>query len=350
VNQIFLEKVQADMKRRSFIKTSVAALTGTPFITRHAAGNPSGGSIMTVNGPIDPKDAGIFLPHEHIMSTFGGEITDDPHYDAIAFNSIVRPYLEYLRGIGVGTVADCTTRYFGRDVRVLREMSEKSGINLIANTGYYGAAGDRYIPEHAYAESPGQLAERWIKEFHAGIKGSGIRPGFIKIGVDPGPLSDIDAKLVRAAAMTHVETGLVMAIHTGDSIESVKQQLEIAREEGAHPESWIWVHAQNVKNRDDLVYAAEKGAWLEFDGVSEKNAESHLALVKVMKLRGLLNRVLLSHDGNLYNPAGGPPKGFDGLSTVFIPLLERSGFTPDEVETLVKSNPQEAFTIKVRRV
>jgi phosphotriesterase-related protein len=284
------------------------------------------------------------------MSTFGGEITDDPRYDPVVLDSVVRPYLEYMKGIGVGTVADCTTRYFGRDVNVLRDMSEKSGINLIANTGYYGAAEDRYIPEHAYAESPGKLAERWIKEFQVGIKGTGIKPGFIKIGVDPGPLSPIDAKLVRAAAMTHIESGLVMAIHTGDSIESVKRQLEIAREEGAHPESWIWVHAQNVKNPDDLVFAAEQGAWIEFDGISDKNAESHLALVKVMKSRGLLNRVLLSHDGNLSNPVGGPPKGFDALATIFIPLLERNEFAPEEVEMLVKTNPREAFTIKVRRV
>ncbi len=347
---IEVREEQDKMQRRAFIKTTTAALAGTAFFAGPASGKPASGSIMTVNGPIDPKDAGIFLPHEHIMSTFGGEITDDPQYDPIALEGVVRPYLQYLKGIGVGTVADCTTRYFGRDVMVLREMSEKSGINLIANTGYYGAAGDRYIPEHAYAESPGQLAERWIKEFQGGIRGTGIRPGFIKIGVDPGPLFAIDAKLVRAAAITHVETGLVMAIHTGDSIESVKQQLEIAREEGAHPESWIWVHAQNVKNNDELVYAAEKGAWLEFDGVSEKNAESHLALVKAMKSRGLLNRVLLSHDGNLYNPVGGPPKGFDALSTVFIPLLERNEFTAEEVETLVKRNPQKAFTVKVRRI
>ena len=341
------------MKRRTFIKTSVtsvAALAGRSVSADPARGFSAEGGIITVQGTIDPKDAGIFLPHEHIMSTFGGEITDDPQYDSIVLDSIVRPYLEYLRGIGVRTVADCTTRYFGRDVKVLRDMSEKSGINLIANTGYYGAAGDRYIPEHAYAESSEQLAERWIQEFKGGIKGTGIKPGFIKIGVDSGSLSPIDAKLVRAAAITHIETGLVMAIHTGDSIESVKRQLEIAREEGAHPESWIWVHAQSVKNHDDLLFAAEQGAWLEFDGVSEKNADHHLQLVNGMKSRGLLNHVLLSHDGNLYNPVGGTTKGFDALSTVFIPLLERNGFTPEEVGMLVEKNPQEAFTIKVRRI
>ena len=34
-----------------------------------------------------------------------------------------------------------------------------------------------------------------------------IKPAFMKIGVDEAPLSDIDAKLVRAAAITHRATG-----------------------------------------------------------------------------------------------------------------------------------------------
>ena len=338
------------MRRRTFLKTTAATVMGASFITQPAAGNSSDDRILTVNGAIDPKDAGIILPHEHVMSVFGAEISDEPEYDSAILNNRVRPYLEYIKGLGCGTVAECTTRYFGRDVKILKEMSDKSGLNIIANTGYYGAANDRYIPKHAYTESAAQLADRWIGEYENGIKGSGIKPGFIKIGVDQGPLSEIDARLVRAAAMTHFETGLVMAIHTGDSIECVKQQLEILGEEGVHPGAWIWVHAQSVKNIDELVYAGEKGAWLEFDGVSESNAESHLKLVNEMKSRGLLNRVLLSHDGNSYNAVGkGLPKGYDSLFTVFIPLLEKSGYSPEEVETLVKTNPQTAFTVKIRR-
>lgn len=337
------------MKRRTFLKTTAAAVAGSSLVRGSAATGNSNNMIMTVKGAIDPKDAGIILPHEHIMSKFGDEITDEPEYDSAVMNNRVRPYLEYIKGLGGGTVADCTTRYFGRDVKILKEMSEKSGLHIIANTGYYGAANDRYVPEHAYTESAAQLAERWIGEFKNGIKGTGIKPGFIKIGVDQGPLSEIDARLVRAAAMTHLETGLVMAIHTGNSIGCVKQQFEILGEEGVFPGAWIWVHSQSVQKIDELVYVAEKGAWLEFDGVSEINAESHLKLVNEMKSRGLLNRVLLSHDGDLYYAGNRPPKGFDSLFTVFIPLLEKSGFTPDEIDTLVKKNPQTAFTVKIRR-
>ncbi len=77
-------------------------------------------------------------------------------------------------------------------------------MNIITNTGYYGAAGDKYIPKHAYSESAEELASRWINEWKNGIGSTGIKPGFIKIGVDDGPLSDIDKKLVEAAALTHL--------------------------------------------------------------------------------------------------------------------------------------------------
>ena len=43
-----------------------------------------------------------------------------------------------------------------------------------------------------------------------------MRPGFIKTGVDPGPLSPIDRKLIEAAVICHGQTGLRIHCHTGD--------------------------------------------------------------------------------------------------------------------------------------
>ena len=165
-------------------------------------------------------------------------------------------------------------------------------------------------------------------------------------------MSEIDARLVRAAALTHLETGLVMAIHTGDKLEAVKRQREILREEGVHPGAWIWVHAQNVKKIDELFWAADRGAWIEFDGISEKNAPGHLDLVNQMKEKGFLGQVLLSHDGNSYNAVGehSVPKSYDFLFNIFIPLLRESGYSPEEIRALVSGNPRKAFTVNIRRI
>ena len=36
--------------------------------------------------------------------------------------------------------------YLGRDVQVLKRLSEASGIRILSNTGYYGAAKDKHVP------------------------------------------------------------------------------------------------------------------------------------------------------------------------------------------------------------
>ena len=64
-------------------------------------------------------------------------------------------------------------------------------------------------------------------------------PGFMKIGVDSGPLSEIDKKLVRAAARSHLETGSSLAVHTGPGIPAL-EELTLLAEEGVHGGTWIW--------------------------------------------------------------------------------------------------------------
>jgi len=129
---------------------------------------------------------------------------------------IVLPHLKSARALGGRTLVECTPAYMGRDPGLLAQLSQASGLQIITNVGFYGAAGGKYVPRFAYSETAKEIAARWIGEFRNGIPPTGIRPGFIKIGVDAGPLSEINAKLVSAAAITHLQTGLVIASHTGD--------------------------------------------------------------------------------------------------------------------------------------
>ena len=157
-------------------------------------------------------------------------------------------------------------------------------------------------------ESVEQLAQRWISESRNGIGNSGIRPGFIKIGVDDGKLSEIDAKIVRAAAVPHKETGLVIAAHTGNNIEAVETQIKILQQEKVDPSAWIWVHANKVERNDDLLRVADTGAWIELDGISETTIDHNYSIIEEFRKRGLENRLLLSHDENLFDMAIGHRK------------------------------------------
>ncbi len=314
------------------------------------AGDPLG-QIMTVGGPVSPDALGFTLPHEHVLVDFIGADKASPgRYDAEDAIRVVLPYLKQVRDLGCRTMFECTPAYLGRDVKLLRRLSSLSGLTLVTNTGYYAAAKDVGIPKHAFEESADQLADRWTQEWVAGIDGTAIRPGFIKTGVDGAPLSPLDAKLVRAAARTHLRTGLTIASHTSVG-KAALEQLEILKEEGVAGAAWIWVHAQTEKDTKIHAQAAARGAWLEFDGVGPGAIDLHVRFVLDMKRRGLLDRTMVSQDAGWYRvgePGGGKFRAYDTLFTKFLPALRQAGLTEEDIRKLTVSNPAKAFAVGVK--
>jgi len=307
--------------------------------------------IMTVKGPIIPEQMGSTLIHEHLLVDFiGAEQYDTSSWHKGEVAEVVLPFLEQVKGLGTQTLIECTPAYLGRDVFLLVALSQESGLNLITNTGYYGAVDNKFLPAHAFTESAEELALRWASEWEKGIEGSGVKPGFIKIGVNSGNLSPIHQKLVKAAAITHRKTGLTIASHTGPSLAAF-EQLELLELEGVAPDAFIWVHAQAEKDKKHHIAAAQKGAWVSLDGIDEQNLDEYLEFLLHLKSHKLLHRVLISHDAGWYSPRedkGGDFRPFTTIGEKFIPLLLSNGFTQDECLLLLVQNPAKAFTVAKR--
>jgi phosphotriesterase-related protein len=330
------------LNRREFLTMTSGALlaAGLPA-------NANGVAVATVEGQVSAGDLGITLMHEHVLVDFIGadEVSRD-RYDADDVFRVALPHLKQVRELGCRTLVECTPAYLGRDPALLRRLAKESRLRIITNTGYYGAADDKFVPPHAYEESAEQLADRWTKEWRDGIEGTGIRPGFMKIGVDAGELSEIDAKLVRAAAITHRRTGLTIAAHTGNG-EAALAELELLKREGVQGSALIWVHAQIESDPEVHARAARQGAWVEFDGVSDGSLSAHVRHVVEMKKRGLLDQVLVSHDAGWYNVGeenGGNYRPYDTLFTKFVPALKKAGVTEAEVKKLLTENPRRALS------
>ena len=303
--------------------------------------------VHTVTGPVSPSLLGVTLMHEHVLVDFvGAAKVDRSRYDQAAVFRAVLPQLQRARELGCETLVECTPAYLGRDAALLKRLSEASGLRIVTNTGFYGAANDKHVPLFAFDETAEQLAARWIGEATAGIEGTGIRPGFMKIGVDGVPLSDIDAKLVRAAGLTSRRTGLPIASHTGSGAAAMAE-LDLLESLGVAPASFIWVHAQSERDESHHVRAARRGAWVEFDGISPSSLARHVDLVRHMKNAGRLDRVLVSHDAGWYHvgePDGGQFRPFDTLFSEFVPALRKAGFPESDVRRLVVDNPARAIT------
>lgn len=337
------------MNRRDFLRAAPAlALASSPRPS--LADEP--GEIMTVTGPIPADHLGPTLPHEHVMVDFiGADRVDPGRYNADEVAAVALPHLRQLRDAGCAALFECTPAYLGRDPRLLKRLAEASGLKIATNTGYYGASQGKFLPAHAHVETADQFAERWLAEWRDGIDGTGIRPGFIKIGMDSGPPIGVNAKLVRAAARTHLHSGLTIAVHTGDGASALGQ-LEILREEGVDPSAWVWVHAQNEQDPAIHLRAAEQGGWIEFDGVGPKTLDRHVELIRNLKARGLIHRALISQDAGWYNvgtPGGGDFRPYDFLFAEFLPALKDAGLNPEEIRLLTIVNPARAFAIRIRQ-
>ena len=336
------------MTRRMFGYLVAACGTGTLF-ARCGSSDAIQDVIMTVRGPISAENLGTVLSHEHILVDFAGAdvaILPDRYNPVEVFNTVL-PYLREIRQAGCDAFFDFTPDYLGREPRLLKRFSDATGLHIITNTGYYAARGGVHLPRHAREETADKLAARWITEYEEGIGDTGIRPGFIKIGVEAGSLSEIDARLVRAAALTHRATGLTIAVHTGPA-EGAFEQLAILNEEGVDPSAWIWVHAQAERDRGLHVEAAKQGAWVAFDGIQERHLERDIALLKNMQDNELLDQVLLSQDAGWYSVGeekGGGFRGYSYLLDTFLPHLKEEGFTDEEIKLLTITNPAEAFSI-----
>ena len=285
--------------------------------------------------------------HEHVLVDFiGADRISPARYDANDAFASVLPHLQQVRALGCSTLVECTPAFLGRDPRLLQRLSEASGIQIVSNTGYYGAAKDKHLPPHAFTETDEQLAARWIREHERGIDDTSIRPAFMKIGVDEAPLSEVDRKLVRAAALAHRGTGLPIAAHTGSGTAAL-EELDLLEAAGVPLGAFIWVHAQSERDGTFHTRAAKRGAWVEFDGISPASVARHVELVANMKAQGLLDHVLVSHDAGWYRvgePGGGQFRPYDTLFTAFVPALKAAGFVEGQVRQLLVVNPRAALT------
>jgi phosphotriesterase-related protein len=335
------------MNRRDFIKTAAIAGLARPVgILASPVEEEAARQINTVLGPIPAASLGQTLMHEHILTDFiGADRLGPGRYDAQDVIRIALPHLQQAKSLGCETLVECTPAYMGRAPALMAALAKASGLHIVTNTGFYGAAGDRYVPRFAHTQTAEALATLWIREYENGIPPTGIRPGFIKIGTDAGALSDIDAKLVSAAAITHRRTGLAIVSHSGNGVAAMAQ-LALLKKYGVQPPAFIWAHAQDEKDTTYHRRASDLGAWVEFDGIAPESAALHIDLILGLKKAGHLERTLISEDNGSYHvgePGGGGFGSYGFLFTGFLPEALKAGLSQDDVNTLMLRNPQRAL-------
>jgi len=338
----------------SLINTSVRFLL-LSFLVISISCQQQGPKVMTVTGEIPASKMGVTLPNEHVLVDFASiDSVGFNHYNRDSVIARVLPYFEQLKPYKVATFVDGTPEFMGRDPQLLADLSRKAGINILTNTGWYATDAETHLPKEFKEMSAEQIAAIWVDEAKNGIGNTGIKPGFIKIGINTIKLSETDKKLVAAACLTHLETGLSIMSLTGPA-ETALAQLSILKKYGVDPSAFIWSHAMEESSIKKLMTIAQMGPWVVFDGIqSDMTGQiTILNLMQMMKSTRQLKRVLLSQDAGWYQPGkpnGGEFHPYTELFSSFSLLLLSEGFTREDLDQIIVKNPAEAFGIRVRKI
>ena len=83
--------------------------------------------IMTIDGLINPSEMGVTLIHEHFLVDFiGADKINFDRWDKAKVAEKVLPYLSEVKALGVKTIFDCTPAFLGRDIHLLKLLSQQS--------------------------------------------------------------------------------------------------------------------------------------------------------------------------------------------------------------------------------
>ena len=315
------------------------------------------GNVNTVLGPIHVAELGRTLVHEHVLIGMPGWFMDarQPAYNRSEAAKRAVDAFQELHGHGVRTVIDPCPMDLGRDVDLLAEVSQKSGINLICATGAY--IEDMGIPWTLAALTEEQIAEGFVKEIESGVADTGIRCGVIKIATGRGKVSDYERKVLTAASIAAKATGVPIISHT-EGCTCGHDQIDIATGQGVKASSLIVGHSCGADAPSYQQSLAERGSYVGFDRfgiVTEVPDEVRMKNLKALSDAGHVERILVSHDA-VACFAGGvggmsslelrnilPNWEMTHLFENIFPELKRIGMTQAELDTITIDNPRRYF-------
>jgi phosphotriesterase-related protein len=343
--------------------------------------------IRTVTGDVPAERAGVTLTHEHLLYAYPGADLD--HRTAFDFDQTVDRVAGDLRRAHdeheVATVVEMTPPEVYRHPPFMRASAERSGVNVVAVTGFFPQS--MGLPYYWRRQTIDELAEFFIKDLTVGMMWAGqptdIKAGAVKIatggeGVATGPspagpdglrITEIEQRVVRAAARAQRAIGCLVNTHTDPNDYAVTnpgtEQLDLLEDEGADLTKVIVGHAF-IQNRGphQLYEIADRGATLNVDhiGIPWKHGSTDeldgILADQIFDLvqRGYADRITFSYDRWFFNPRAQVtdldpeflnarvPVGY--MFESFVPRLLKLGIGEDVVRQILVDNPRRLLAIE----
>lgn len=253
------------------------------------------GQILTVTGFVDAKDVGNTYVHEHLYTTATQEVaTENPTMVLDDLDKIVVD-LGLFKEAGGSLIVEVTTVDYGRNIFKLKELSERSGVSIVATGGFNKGTYNRVFLEN---RSIDEVARELIQEVEEGVDGSGIRPGVLKIGTSLNVIHPWEEIGLRAISRASLATGIPITTHT-QAGTMAKEQLDLFVEEGLDPSSIILGHMDQLDDFSVHYELVKRGAFLGYDSIPKaKYNTKERAIDYILRLakENLHTQILISGD------------------------------------------------------
>lgn len=259
--------------------------------------------IKTVLGKKKAAESTKVLSHEHICCY--SEYLNMMSKAYLDKNSLIKKSVEILKVMkekyGVGLFLDCTALNIGRDIGLLKVISELSGVDVVCSTGFY--YNDEPILNCMSSET---LADFIVEDANNSCA------GIIKAAVEYEAVSDFNVKLLKATAIAQRRTGLPVVLHTNAGNKNGAKAVEILLECNVDPERIIVGHLSDTEDIEYIKSFASRGCYVALDRMYDNKAEEYIA-AKVKQINdlceaGYSDKLLLSHDDSVFQGFCGNPQ------------------------------------------
>lgn len=313
------------------------------------------GKLLTVTGLIDPEDMGFCSPHEHLNSVHQGP--------KVNVTNLIDPLEEMMLFYRCGgrTIVDMTLTDIGRNPQLIKEISEKSGVNIVMGTGFYK---DAWMLPEGKELSIDQMAQIIVSEIVNGEKKTGIHAGIIgEVGVSR-KITDAEERSLVASARAYRQTGAAINIHfdIGTTEAEYTHVIDLLENEGADLNRVTLDHF--VCRPDDIGLCkklTDRGCYIEFDlyGMTEvwpkiyflagkTSPEVQIASLKWFISAGMVERILIAQDvGTQSQLRSHGGFGYIHIIKNLIPRFKEFGITDEEIRIITEENPKRLFPLNI---
>ena len=317
--------------------------------------------IQTVRGPIPPDQLGVTQTHEHLWCNQAlcrsGDRWRPANPRALMILDeldVAIEELQEVKALGGGAIVEATVGGWGRDVAKLREISEATGLHVVACGGYYV---EMCHPIWARDLDVDALADVLVREATEGADGTDIKIGILKSAISRPVIEGEEERCARAVARAQLRTGLTITTHTSGNIRFEieggnigMQHLDLFEAEGVNPARVIVGHTDENADVRFLEALCRRGAYVQFDVIGKQHwmlDETRAELAANLIQRGFGPQLLLGSDRarktELLKYGG---SGYRHLLLTFVPLLRAAGLDDAAIRMLLVENPARALQVR----